>query len=67
MTPEPQVEPPAALYFFTYDMQKRYVAEVAEWRKLIRHTSAMLRIKNGALIVREKWSCGEFLRTFEEG
>ena len=27
-------------------------------------TSAMLRIKNGALILREKWSCGEFLRTF---
>ena len=29
--------------------------------------NATLRIKNGALIVREKWSCGEFLRTFEEG
>ena len=66
LTSEPQVEPPAALYFFTCGTRKRHVAEVAEWRKVsdISATSAMLRIKNGSLIFREKRSCGEFLRTF---
>ena len=47
---------------------KRHVAEVAEWRKVsaTSATSAMLRIKNGALIFREKGCWKQFLRTFEE-
>ena len=69
LTPEPQVEPPAALYFFTCGTRKRHVAEVAEWRKVsaTSATSAMLRIKNGVLIFREKGCWKQFLRTFEEG
>jgi hypothetical protein len=56
LTSEPQVEPPAALYVCTCGIQKRHVAEVAEWRKVSATSaiSAMLLIKNGALIFREK-------------
>ena len=49
-----------------WEYVKKHVAEVAEWRKVsvTSAISAICVIKNGVLIFREKWSCGEFLRTF---
>lgn len=69
LTPEPQVEPPAALYFFTCGTRKRHVAEVAEWRKVsvTSAISAICVIKNGVLIFREKGCWKQFLRTFWGG
>ena len=62
MTSEPQVEPPAALYFFTCGTRKRHVAEVAEWRKVsvTSAISAICVIKNGVLIFRENSHAEDF-------
>ena len=66
LTPEPQVEPPAVLYFFTCGTRKRHVAE---WRKVsvMSATSAICVIKNGVLIFREKECWKQFLRTLWGG
>ena len=61
----------ALQFFFTKNNHagifvKRHVAEVVKMAEIsdISAASAICVIKNGVLIVREKWSCGDFLRTF---